>query len=442
MLKFKLGIVGHRETLQTVAVLVKEYFDGVEVLTEEFGNDESIADALKRIALLQTHCDGILYSRKEPYLLISGHLHHTVPVRYVDIDSSHLLISLLKANIHYGIKPKHISIDSVDQASAVDALCTVGIPKEQLVVRSVITSAGQKGLVNATLEQHIKNFENGAQLCITNVTDVYHSLRRLDIPATIISPSTESFVHEIRNLMLRHRLRSQDPSPLAIMHIRLQYKSKYRFYGAMPIREVDDLSSAAKLIAVFAEELDGAMFHLSRWEYLILCSRPLLESATDQFVNIGLMRGINVETAFDAAIGIGCGQTVKEAESNALIAINETIAHPGTNAVIVLAPGQLIGPISPKSERYPEECATEINLAKIAADTGISTHVLNQLYQVTRRRNFNLFTSAQLAETLEVSTRTVNRIIERLLDHRYAAIEGKDLTQTHGRPARVIRLLF
>lgn len=439
---FRLGIVGHRETLQTLAELVNEYFDDVEVLTEAFGNDETISEAVERVAHLQTRCDGMLYSRKDPYLLISGHLHHTVPVRYVDIDSSDLLISLLKANIHFGIKPKHISIDSFDHASAVAALRSVGLAAEQLVVRTVTTNAGQKGYVNATLEQHVSNFENGAQLCITNITAVYHSLRALNIPATIISPSTESFVHEIRNLMLRHRLRSHEPSPLAIMHIRLQYKSRYRFYGAMPIREVDDLSNAAKLIAVFAEELDGAMFHLSRWEYLILCSRPLLESTTDEFVDIRLMRNINVATAFDAAIGIGCGQTIKEAESNALLAINETSTQSGTNAVIVLAPGQLIGPISPKSERHPEECATETNLAEIASDTGISTHVLNQLYEVTRRRNFNLFTTAQLAEALEVSTRTVNRIVERLLDHRYAAIEGKDLTQTYGRPARVIRLLF
>src|SRR5690625_7981852 len=99
----------------------------------------------------------------------------------------------------------------------------------------------------------------------------------------------------------------------------------------MPIREVDDLSSAAKLIAMFAEELDGAMFHLSRWEYVILCSRALLERATEQFVNIDLMRAINVSTAFDVSIASGCGQTIREADANALLATTETMAHPGAN---------------------------------------------------------------------------------------------------------------
>jgi len=142
------------------------------------------------------------------------------------------------------------------------------------------------------------------------------------------------------------------------------------------------------------------------------------------------------------SIGIGCGQTIREAESNALLATNETLAHPGTSAVIVLAPGKVVGPIGPKSERFPQESATEARLQAVAAATGVSTHVLKKLYEATLQRNSRLFTSAQLAEMLGMSRRTVNRIIEKLLDHRYAVIEGKDLTQPQGRPARVIRLLF
>lgn len=439
---FRLAVVGHRDTVQTVDELVREYFDEVEVVKVAFDNDEKIADAVERIAHVQSCCDGILYSRKDPYLLISRHLHHTVPVRYVDIDRSHLLISLLRAFLEYGRVPTDISIDAFDHLGVVEAFGSVGIRKEGLTIRTVTADIGAPGFVNAILTQHLSNRRNGAELCITNVADVYRTLRGEGVPAVLVTPSRESYVHEIRNLLLRHRLRSREKSPLAILHIRLQYKEKYWFYGEMPIREVDDLSRAAKLIAIFAEELDGAMFQLSRWEYVILCSRALLENATDEFVEIGLMHEITTSTAFDVSIGIGCGQTIREAESNALLATNETLAHAGTSAVIVLGPGHVVGPIGPKSERYPQESATEERLADVAAATGVSTPVLQKLYEVTLQRNSRLFTSAQLADMLGISRRTVNRIIQRLLDHRYAVIEGKDLTQPHGRPARVIRLLF
>ncbi len=436
---FRLGVVGHRDTLQVVEGIVQEYFDDVAVVPEEFGNDDDIVDAVQRISHLQTRCDGILYSRKDPYLLVTSRLHHNVPVRYVEVDSSDLLISLLAAMVQLGSVPDSISVDSFDAPTVAAALGSVGISDGSVAIRCVSPGQGGDGFVKATLQQHVGNHSAGSKLCITNITDVHHSLLGLGVPSTLISPSLESFVHEIRNLMLRHQLRTQDSTGLAIMHIHLQYKERYRYHGTMPIREVDDLSKAAKLIAVFAEEVDSAMFQLSRWEYLILCSRSLLENATDDFADISIMRDINLETTFDAAVSVGCGQTVKQAEANAFSALNEGHTLTGTYALVVTGSGEPLGPIKPKSQRYPHQSGPEANLTRIAGETGVSTQVLNRLYGLTVARNTNLFTSAELAGLLGVSTRTVNRIVGRLLPHGYAAVEGKDLTHGFGRPARVLR---
>src|SRR5690625_3978232 len=161
---FRLGVVGHRETLETVTKLVDEYFDDVDVLTEEFKNDDGTLEAARRVDRLQTRCDGILYSRRDPYLFISGHVRHRIPVRYVDIDRSHLLISLLRANVRYGIRPTHLSVDFFDHGTVVDALQSVGLAKERLIVRPVTPPVGGQGMVKETLEQHIRNYEAGAEL--------------------------------------------------------------------------------------------------------------------------------------------------------------------------------------------------------------------------------------------------------------------------------------
>lgn len=439
---FRLGVVGHRDTLQTVAGIVDEYFDEVVVLPEEFGTDDDIDEVVMRIADLQTRCDGILYSRVDPYLLVSSRLHHAVPVRYVAVDRSHLLISVLAATVQFGSLPDHISVDSFDAQAVAAALQSVGIDEQRIVIRSVSADPSREGFVNATLQQHLGNVAAGARLCITNITAVQHALLERGVPSTLISPSVESFAHEIRNLMLRHRVQAQNSSGLAIVHVHLKYKEKYRYHGTMPIREVDDLSRVAKLIAVFAEEVDSAMFQLSRWEYLVLCSRQLLENATDRFTNIDLMRTITLETTFDAAISIGCGRTVKQAEANAFSALNEGLTLAGTYALVVTGAGEPLGPIKPKSERHPQPSTAEVNLARIAGETGVSTQMLDRIYELTRARNTSLFTSVELAGSLGVSTRTANRVLGRLMRHGYAAVEGKDLTQGFGRPARVVRLRF
>jgi hypothetical protein len=120
--------------------------------------------------------------------------------------------------------------------------------------------------------------------------------------------------------------------------------------------------------------------------------------------------------------------------------LNEGLTLTGTRALVVVDSGELLGPIKPKSERHPDQSSVEVNLTRIAVETGVGTQVLNRLYELTVSRNTSLFTSAELAGLLGVSTRTVNRVVGRLLRHGYAAVEGKDLTQGFGRPARVLRV--
>lgn len=383
-----------------------------------------------------------MYSRFDPYLLVSGLLHHTVPVRYVKIDSSHLLISLLKANLHYKIIPTNISIDTMDKETALEAFRTVDIPENHLTLHMVTARPGQDKFVNKTLEQHIVHHANGALLCVTNITDVYHSLHELGIPAAIINPTTESFVHEIRNLMLRHRLENQKLNPMAVIHMKLRYKEKYQFYGEIPIREIDELSNAAKLIAVFADKVGGAMCCLNRWDYTITCSWLLLQEVTKQFEGIDLMEDVNRDTVFDIALGIGCGQTAGEAQTNALLAANRAAAQRGTTMMVAFGPGNLLGPVSPKSKHLPENSLTEGRLEEICDATGLGMTTINEIYQATLKQNTNLFTASQLARLLGVTTRTVNRYLEKFLDGRCATIAGKDLGNPQGRPARVFRLLF
>lgn len=441
-MQFNLGLVGHTDTIQLVTKLVKEYFDHVEVFPEEFGHDQITQDAVERVARLQTKCHGILYSRRDPYLLISEHLQHIIPTSYVEVHGSHLLISLLEATISYGMQPTRLSVDGLNRVGVMQALQTVGLSAKQVEVFMVNTSLRQADLVNSTLAQHIKNYEAGAELCITNITDVCSSLRKKQIPAIVINPTPKSFIHEIRNLMLRHQLSNQTMNPLAVIHIRLQYKEKYRFADKIPLREVEELSNAMKLITIFSEDLDGAMYTLGRYEYLILCTGTILQNTTDQYANISLMQKINTTTVFNVTLGIGYGETVKEAERNAVIATDHTLLHRGTNTMVALGADQLIGPLRPKSEHFTEESVLDVRLEEIAQNTGLSTNVLNQLLQITIKQNSALVTSAELAKTLDVSRRTVNRILERLLEKGYASIEGKHLAQPKGRPARVIRLIF
>ena len=73
---FRLGVVGHKDTLDMVSELVKEYFDDVDVHGVEFGNDDKIAVlfcgslSFRQGAMASLLSPGSLHAH-------SGRLHHT-----------------------------------------------------------------------------------------------------------------------------------------------------------------------------------------------------------------------------------------------------------------------------------------------------------------------------------------------------------------------------
>jgi hypothetical protein len=441
-MSFKLGVVGHKETFSLVQQIVHDYFNDIELFHVEFGTDDVVDDVVERIRLLMNNCDGMLYSRYDPYFLISSRLTHTIPVRYVAIDRSHLIASLLRGVIKYGISLTNISLDNFDLKNALEAFASVGVDTNTLKLRLITANINSPGFVRETLAQHIKNYEQGSELCVTNITSVFLELIEHGIPAVVINPSTESFIHEIRNLMLRHNLRVTAKTSIAVLAINIQYKERFQFYREMPLREIDEYASAAKLLNLFAEKNDGSVFSLSKSDYRIICHTSTLRSTTYDFTDISIMQGIVSDTAFEINIGIGLGKNVRESEINSLAALAQSKKQPGSNTHVMIDSQKILGPIVSQSYDLVPESGIDKKLISIAEITGISFHTIHHLYQNSHSRSVTLFTSADIAKVLNITPRSVNRIIGKLIDHGYATIVGRNIMSQKGRPSNMIKLLF
>lgn len=439
---FRLGVVSHSDTYHFVETIVSEYFDSVEIRHIELSTDDNLDAAALRIVQAMPDCDGLLYSRYDPYLLVSGRLIHSIPARYVGIDSSHLIASLLRGIIQYHVELTDISIDNFGYKAAVAALESVGVHAGSVAIRTITADLNMKGFVHETLAQHIENHNRGSVLCVTNITAVCSALTEMGIPAVVINPSVESFVHEIRNLMLRSRLTLAPAGKYAAILVETQYKDRYRFYREMPLREIDEYAAVGKLVHVFAERLDGAVFTWPQGSYGIVCDSDTLSVATDGYSEIQLMRQITDSTAFDVKVGVGLGSNAAEAAANSRASLTRANEHRGSAAFIITKDQAVLGPIVSHSLSIEPDGAVDDRLIAVSTQSGIRFDTVHRLYQHSRLRQSILYTSTDLAGILGVTTRTANTIIGRLVDSGYAAIVGKSLSSPKGRPHRVIKLLI
>lgn len=78
----------------------------------------------------------------------------------------------------------------------------------------------------------------------------------------------------------------------------------------------------------------------------------------------------------------------------------------------------------------------------LSKKSGVSIRILSNLYHACRDEGRLRFTSAELADLIGVTTRTMNRIIAKLIDHHLAQDVGRQFTEKTGRPSRIIEILL
>lgn len=437
---YKLGVVGHSESFDFVTDVVREQYKDMETVHVDISTDTNIDQVILCISEAMSSCDGLLYSRYDPFLAVSSRLVHTVPARYIALENAHLLASILRGMVKYDVKLSDISVDSFTGPVVMQALEMLDVSADKVNVRVIATNGINS--VSETFEAHMYNYRTGATLCLTNIAVLCSELVEAGAPAVLISPSVDSVVHEINNLIMRSRLGLTHEHSYCVIVAELAFKDRYRFYREMPVRELDEYSEAGKLIYALAEELDGAVFASSRGAYSIVCESTTLGSVTDGFSNIKLMDAIESSTAFEVKIGIGLGKSAAEAAANARAALTRTHRHMGSNTYVMATAQSIIGPIVTQNAVNEPEGSIDDRLNAVYSQTGINIDTIHKLYNYSCLRQSKLYTSSDIAEILGVTKRTANNTIERLINSGHAVIVGKNLMTPKGRPHRVIKLLI
>ena len=85
---------------------------------------------------------------------------------------------------------------------------------------------------------------------------------------------------------------------------------------------------------------------------------------------------------------------------------------------------------------------TEPALVEMAEKTKLSPANISKLMQYSLIRQTKQFTANDLALYLDVSRRTAERTLKKLVDYKYATIIGEEMTYRQGRPRALYEFNF
>jgi hypothetical protein len=142
-------------------------------------------------------------------------------------------------------------------------------------------------------------------------------------------------------------------------------------------------------------------------------------------------------------MGIGYGITVREAKFNAQEGMKNSQNAKGNRAYIVYN-NETIGPIASEYQAIENDQEKHLDeqYNKIAKDVTVSINTIFKLHCIIDETRKDTFTSKELSGHLDITPRSVNRILNKLEEKGYAEVIGKKMISNAGRPSRIIKLNF
>ncbi|QWG26471.1 transcriptional regulator [Bacillus mycoides] len=412
----KIAVVGSKEFMENLLPIAHK-LEEIEIDPYIYLHPAESSEILKRLK----PCDVIFFSGALPYYMAKEIREQLrIPSTYLQQDETTVASSLLSIIYHQSIQPHKISIDLVDRSFITNVFHDIGL-KETPQVMDYENMLWSNDEIKSIIDFHLAKYQSGeVDLALTSIHAVYDELQKIGIPSERMIDPTQSIIHGLKDAKIKAELA----------------KSHSATVGACIISFIELQESSLEKLNVISKELRGSFKQVDEMTFILYTTRGDIESSTKTNTIDRLFT--NIEGA--VSIGFGYGKTVNEAEQNAKIAQGFAKNNPIERRFYILTSDkELFGPF-PKEQRVQSLKNDNPELMKIAKETKLSPANLSKIIQFSQSHPALKFTAADLSEYLQVTRRSTERLLKKLVDYRYANICGEEMPYQQGRPRAIYEL--
>lgn len=412
----KIAVVGSKEFMETL-LPVAHKIEEIEIDPYIYLNPAESSELLKRLK----PCDFIFFSGALPYYMAKEIREQLrIPSTYLQQDETTVASSILSVMYHQGIQPHNISIDLVDRSFITNVFRDIGI-KESPQVFDYENMLWSKDEIKRVIDFHVTKHRSGeAHLALTSIHAVYDELQKIGIPSERMIDLKQSIIHGLKDAKIKAELA----------------KSHSATVGACMISSLKLREGLLEQLDVISKELRGSFKKVDEMTFILYTTRGDIES----IIKTNMINNLFASIKGTIAIGFGYGKTVKEAEQNAKIAQSFAKNNPIDHCFYILTSDkELFGPF-PKEQRVQSLKNENPELMKIAKETKLSPANLSKIIQFSQSHPSLKFTAADLSEYLQVTRRSTERLLKKLVDYGYAHICGEEMPYQQGRPRAIYEM--
>ncbi len=435
----KLGIIGHKLRIDHIIKILDNSFKNIKYTCYYLDDLSHKNIILENIKEMEDENDCLLFTGSVLYQIISKEIIPQKSWYHLQRDNSNLTKNILKATLGKGISINKISLDTYSFKDLKKLYNEVEINEEinkNLIAKYNILS---KDFQLDLIKFHTENYQNGnADICLTGLSDVYTHLKKNNIPCINMHPTYDSIFNSLTQLNLNQIATQSITSKLVVLAIEIDEISEYSVLYNNEYNIFLEKTEISKQIYSFAQKIQGVVMETGVKNYFIFCTDSLLERETNKLRNFTLLNNISNNISSTIRVGVGYGLTVRRSKQNSILALNKSKSKDGNVAYVFYDHDVFVGPLYPivnKNQEYIDD-----HFYKISQKSLVGIKKISQLANMINEKGKNRFTSSELSEYLNISTRSTNRIISKLEQAGYANVCGKKIVSSAGRPSRIIEI--
>lgn len=430
-----LGILTPKGLIENEIALIKQKFPCIDIQIISYTSIFCIPSLLRG---KQKDLDVLLFFGKTTLEYTASKIIPTIPWDIIPRTNTTLLLVLFKALLNgNNIYKLATDLHPQEKKMLYDSYQEVKINWRKVEVSYAPTFSIDESFVDKMKHFYYQCRQKDKNVtCITIYSDVYKQLSAEHFPIIYFFSSLSDIYSSIEKVHSKFLLQASRESQLVIMYINIDEVEKYSPLVSDEYQMTLEILNVTKYIHIFAQTIQGAVFSITEREFLIFSTRNIIESQTEKFHNISLVDNIQKNTVSTVSIGIGFGKTAMEAKKHAKIGVQKAKYYGGNQLFLVYDKNTIRGPFT--SEKNIDLKISD-RFIHIATQTGISSFTLAQIHKIINEQGKNEFTSSEIADMLNVSTRSINRTILKLIDAGYVKEIGKKFQNKGGRPSRILQ---
>lgn len=442
----KIGFVGTKIRMDLVQRILERSFSEIE---PEIYVDERYLycrETAERLTQMRDSVDGMVFGGELQFEVYQDIFAGRVPVTHIRKDASSLVNALLVLSMK-GVDITHISVDNFSDATIRQIMHDIGVKKHNIIILPRQAFRGDDGdYYNALFERHRELYCNGkTQGCATTLSFVYERLCQAGVPASYMLPTTDNVVktiNHIKDLCREKQIERKRASSLVVLSLRLTPREELAYQGESSYADSHEKLLAAEEIHYFAKSTHAAVITQSDEKYTILMTREELMEYTNELQAFPLLHFIRDNSKCEFQLGIGFGDQPDEARMNSVMALKKACQLPGSGTYLMYSNRFITGPLEFVNGTSGHSVFERALMSRWSSQTGISEDRLHKLLILMDRKKKPLFAIRELANELNVSVRTANRLVNQLEDKGLAKIAGQTNQGKAGRPGNVFELLL